>query len=136
MNLVYLCSFLSITSSLNVLILHPIYSGSHVLTLQSLASHLLSQGESVTTIRYKDNHNLQLPSHHNHTQMLRALDNSRGKYPYLTQEKRASFELPQDLLWSKGLNMLTILNALDAWKVMDGFCEDILGDKLLFESLV
>ena len=132
---IFLISLIATASPLNVLILHPIYSGSHVLILQSLASNLLSQGDSVTTIRYKDNHNLHLPSHHNHTQMLRALDNSKGKYPYLTIEERAVFELPQELLWSKGLNMFVILKAMDAWKVMDGFCEDILGDKTLYENL-
>jgi len=121
---------------LNVLILHPIYSGSHVLTLQHLASELLARGDSVTTIRYLDTHDIQLPSHHNHSQILRALDNSHGKYPYLTSEKRAAFELPQELLWSKGLNILTIVKALDAWKVMDGFCEDLLGDENIFENLL
>lgn len=127
--------YFQVAKPLNVLIIHPIYAGSHVLTLQSLASSLLSRGESVTTIRYKDTHMLELPTHHNHTQMLRALNNVNGRFPYLTQEQRASFELPQELLWSEGLDVFAILNTLDAWKVMDGFCDDLLGDETLLKNL-
>jgi len=137
--LIPLLLFTTLTShvdSLSLLVLHPVYAGSHVLTLQSVVTRLLEQGHHVTTIRYLDTHNLALPTHPNHTHIHRALDNSNNTYPYLTQEIRAKFELPLDLLWSRGLSFTSILKVLNAWRVMDGYCDDLLGDSTLRNGLV
>ncbi len=36
----------------NILVLHPFYAGSHVLTLHSVSEQLIKRGHSVTTVRY------------------------------------------------------------------------------------
>ena len=77
---------------------------------------------------YKDTHNLELPQHTNHTHLERALKNSDGHLPYLSHQERAVFDLPQEVLWGAGLNGFQILKAMDAWKVMDDYCLDLLGD--------
>ena len=38
-------------SSLHVLVLHPMYAGSHVITLHSVATQLLTRGHRVTTVK-------------------------------------------------------------------------------------
>ena len=42
------------------LILHPVYSGSHVLTVHEISRELIKRGHDVLTIRYKDTHGLKL----------------------------------------------------------------------------
>ena len=41
-------------SSLHVLVLHPMYAGSHVITLHSVATQLLNRGHRVTTLKVLD----------------------------------------------------------------------------------
>ena len=43
----------------NILVLHPVYCGSHEFVLRSLGDHLISKGHSVTQV-----HNSQRPSHY------------------------------------------------------------------------
>ena len=52
-----------------ILVLHPIYSGSHVLTVHKISRELVKRGNDVLTIRYKDTHNLKLekPSEREHS---------------------------------------------------------------------
>jgi hypothetical protein len=46
----------------------------------------------VTTIRYRDSHELKLPTHPNQTHILRALDNREGLYPYLSRSVYVLFK--------------------------------------------
>eukprot|EP00096_Caligus_rogercresseyi_P003898 TRINITY_DN1774_c0_g1_i1.p1 TRINITY_DN1774_c0_g1~~TRINITY_DN1774_c0_g1_i1.p1 ORF type:complete len:119 (-),score=17.14 TRINITY_DN1774_c0_g1_i1:170-526(-) len=101
----------AIVSSLNFLVLHPFYAGSHVLTLHSLSSQLVSKGHTVTTIRFRDQHGLTLrPLGAGHKEILLSLNNSDGRIPFLTVEEEGSFSVPMDLLWSNGLSILSILS--------------------------
>lgn len=87
----------------------------------------------MTTVQYRDVHNLVLPAHPNHTHLLRSLDNSNGSLPYLSREPKARFSLPMELLWSKGLNVLNLLDnleILDGWRVMEAYCDNLLGAEL------
>ena len=38
-------------AGLNILVVHPLYAGSHVLTLHTLSKELLAKGHTVTTFK-------------------------------------------------------------------------------------
>ena len=123
------------------LILHPVYSGSHVLTVHHISRELVNRGHEVLTIRYKDTHQLQLEDPDAKNEMvdkddkesnkdenkgkfreyLLSLNNSEGKIPYVTVEEDAKFVIPSDLLWSEG-TMLSALFKLpeNPWRVLKG----------------
>jgi hypothetical protein len=42
------------SSGLRVLVVHPLYAGSHVLTLQAVTEELLARGHAVTTVKFRD----------------------------------------------------------------------------------
>ena len=91
------------------LLLHPFYSGSHVLTLHSVSEELVKRGHKVTTVRFADQHNFTLkPLGSSHTEILLHVDNSNGSLPFLTKEAEAKFEMPMQLLWSDGLALSTL----------------------------
>ena len=131
----------------NFLILHPIYSGSHVLTLHQVALELVKRGHSVVTIRYKDTHDLQLkrPDHKNRNndeswgdstniknvmsvggfrEYQLTLNNSAGKIPYVTIEEEAKFKIPSEILWSEGTTITTLFKVWNShgnpWDVVKG----------------
>ena len=52
--LVLLAAVLPTCSSLHVLVLPPMYAGSHVITLHSVATQLLTRGHRVTTLKVLD----------------------------------------------------------------------------------
>merc|ERR1712156_504975 len=41
-------------AGLRILVVHPLYAGSHVLTLQSVTAELLKHGHSVATVKFQD----------------------------------------------------------------------------------
>ena len=134
--------------SYNFLVLHPIYSGSHVLTLHQVSLELVRRGHNVVTIRYKDTHALQLKQpdqlnlNYHETQcdtnnpknmmgvgsfreIQRTLNNSDGKIPYVTMEEQARFEIPSEILWSEGTTITTLFKVWNShgnpWDVVKGF---------------
>lgn len=42
-------------AGLNILVVHPLYAGSHVLTLHTLSKELLAKGHTVTTFKVSFN---------------------------------------------------------------------------------
>ena len=76
-----------------ILIIHPIYSGSHVLTLSTVAEAMTQRGHQVRVVRWKDNHGAYPAKSPNISSTTLAMDNSQGFYPFLTQEKQATFEV-------------------------------------------
>ena len=76
-----------------ILIIHPIYSGSHVLTLSTVAEALTLRGHQVRVVRWKDSHGAYPAQNANISSTTLAMDNSQGFYPFLTQEKQATFEV-------------------------------------------
>ena len=131
----------------NFLILHPIYSGSHVLTLHQVALELVKRGHNVLTIRYKDTHDLQLkrPNHESRNndgphadntnnknvmsggsfrEIQLTLNNSAGNIPYVTMEEEAKFKIPSEILWSEGTTITTLFKVWNShgnpWDVVKG----------------
>ena len=126
------------------LILHPVYSGSHVLTVHEISRELIKRGHDVLTIRYKDTHGLKLRTSNHGNQNYKAdkenttrydrhvngkfreyemsLNNSNGNIPFLTAEEDAMFEIPFELLWSEGTKMSTLFKLPgNPWDVLKGF---------------
>lgn len=89
--LIFLFYFFEVTFGAKILILHPIYSGSHVLTLRSVAESLSQRGHQIHIVRWKDQHSFPATSSFNITTTTLAMDNSHGKWNFLTKEKRAAF---------------------------------------------
>ena len=126
------------------LILHPVYSGSHVLTVHKISRELIKRGHDVLTIRYKDTHGLKLRTSNDGNQNYKddeentfrydrhvsgvfreyemSLNNSNGDIPFLTAEEDARFEIPFELLWSEGTKMSTLFKLPgNPWNVLKGF---------------
>ena len=126
------------------LILHPVYSGSHVLTVHEISRELIKRGHDVLTIRYKDTHGLKLRTSNHGNQNYKddkenttrhdrhvigtfreyemSLNNSNGNIPFLTAEEDARFEIPFELLWSEGTKMSTLFKLPgNPWDVLKGF---------------
>ena len=124
------------------LVLHPVYSGSHVLTVHHISRELVNRGHDVLTIRYKDTHDLKLEDTKSSKdsgrvkdtevtdksksvgllrEYLFSLNNSDGSIPYVTVEEEAKFEIPSDLLWSEGTTLSTLFKLPEnPWKVLKG----------------
>lgn len=104
------------TGNKTFLVLHPLYTGSHVLTLHQITKELIARGHRVVTVRFRDVHNftLTVDNHqgamgegsrrNNFEDILMSVDNSDGSLPYLSQEAEAKFSLPSQVLWAKGDN--------------------------------
>lgn len=128
-----------------ILVLHPIYSGSHVLTVHKISRELVKRGNDVLTIRYKDTHNLKLekPSEREHSdeniqldgenkisanhnvgsfrEYQLSLNNSDGSIPYVTEEEDAKFRIPSELLWAEGFSLSTLFKLpRNPWNVLKG----------------
>jgi len=84
---------LKLISGSKILILHPLYSGSHVLTLRNVAESLAARGHSIHIVRWKDAHVFPAESNDNISTTTLAMDNSNGRYHFLTKEKRAAFQV-------------------------------------------
>ena len=121
----------------NFLILHPFYSGSHVLTLHSITEQLINRGHHVTTVRFLDTHNLKLkPMGINHTEIYLNFNNSDGHLPFVSVEEKGKFEMPLDLLWNQGLAITTLFRLpSNPWALVDDYCKIILGNKEFIERL-
>ena len=93
---------------LNLLVLHPMYAGSHVLTLQSVTRELLEHGHHVTTVKFRDSSlpKLATANHPNFTLAELTVNNSLGLLPFVTFGEEAEFKLPLDLIWNSGKNLL------------------------------
>ena len=132
------------TTCYKFLILHPIYSGSHVLTVHQVSRELVKRGHHVVTIRYKDTHDLKLNNPHewnlnaekgfveennsinmrnsgSFREIQRTLNNSDGNIPYVTMEEEAKFVIPSELLWSEGTTLWTLFKLpKNPWDVLKG----------------
>ncbi|CAB4068802.1 UGT [Lepeophtheirus salmonis] len=111
----------------------PVSAGRHVLTLHSVASKLIERGHRVTTIRFRDQHNLTLKSlGPRHKEILLAINNTQGNIPFLTREEEGVFQIPMDLLWNEGLSILSILQLPGSpWKVVEEHCAKMLNSELI-----
>ena len=96
-------------SRLHVLVLHPLYAGSHVLTLQAVTAKLLGRGHAVTTVRFRDSALPPLAAHPNLTTVELTINNSRADLPFVTAGEAAQFRLPLELIWASGGDLVWTL---------------------------
>ena len=47
------------------------------------------------------------------------------------REEAAEFQIPQELLWQEGLDLLTVRKLGAVWRLIDGYCADILAPQLV-----
>lgn len=76
-----------------ILIVHPMYTGSHVLTLRTVADSLTKRGHQIHIVRWRDEHYFPTVNNPNITETLLSVDNSEGKWTFLTKEKQAAFKV-------------------------------------------
>jgi hypothetical protein len=86
--------------TLNILILHPYGTGSHIKTLRHVSTELVAKGHSVTTVRMADEIMFE-PLGKNHTQFVLPFNNSNGQIPYVTEGDNAHFVSPLSSLTYK-----------------------------------
>ena len=96
--LLLLCVVTELASCGKILILHPLYSGSHVLTLSSVAEALTQRGHTVHVVRWKDAHIFPAQNNPNITTTTLAMDNSNGLHAFLSHEKQAAFQVRLSLI--------------------------------------
>ena len=117
--------------SLSVLVLHPFYAGSHVLSLHAVSKALLAKGHTVTTVKFHEDKLPPLASHPNFTVINLFLNNSAGELPCVEQTEEGQYRLPMDGLWQHGNSFLWTLRQLFAQvSVMRGACETQLSPQL------
>lgn len=116
-----------------ILVLHPMYAASHVLTLRALAKGLVARGHEVTVLRWKDTHNYPDANHPGIKEHVLAINNTDGTIPRLTVEERASFEMPQELMWRKGTSWTAL--PVDTFLTVGAFCRSLLEREQLREEL-
>ena len=121
----------------NFLVLHPFYTGSHVLTLHTVTEQLILRGHKVTTVRYADFNGLELaPMGANHTEIILYLNNSDGSIPWTTRGEQGVFHLPMRYMWEVGLSPFgPFIEGMHPWQLIAGYCHSLLGDMSLRHKL-
>lgn len=76
-----------------ILIVHPMYTGSHVLTLRTVAESLTKRGHQIHIVRWRDEHYFPTVKNPNITETLLSVDNEDGQWTFLTKEKLAAFKV-------------------------------------------
>ena len=120
---------------MNVLVLHPFYAGSHVLSLHSVSQKLLSLGHSVTTVKFFEDKLPPLANHENLTLINLYLNNSKGELAFLEQNEFAQYRLPMEDLWTDGNSFWWSLKSLiQQISVMKEACRVVLHEDV-YEAL-
>jgi len=119
------------------LIMHPFYSGSHVLTLHHVAEALVNRGHQVVTLRLQDSHQFKLKDlGSSHREILLAMNNTDGSIPLLSQEAEGKFRMPVELLWEEGLSLSTVFKLpKNPWNLVSSYCHFILSNETLKKEL-
>lgn len=135
--LVLLLALMNFALGDKFLIMHPFYSGSHMLTLHHVATELIRKGHQVVTLRFRDFHEYKLkPLGPNHREIMLAFNNSDGRLPFVSQEDVAKFEMPVELLWQEGLALSTLFKIpRDPWILVKEFCHVVLANQTLLLEL-
>uniref|UniRef100_A0A6A7G7R0 UDP-glucuronosyltransferase 2B33-like n=2 Tax=Hirondellea gigas TaxID=1518452 RepID=A0A6A7G7R0_9CRUS len=138
------------TDTANVLILHPIYAGSHEVVLRVLGVELVKRGHEVTQLRWKcDNHAIDITQNEHPAGSAGAdvydyaaddrfldvitvsADNSDMRYPYMSSD--GSLQLPSKLLWDTERSIYNV--PIDVFGLVDAQCSTLLGDAALIAAL-
>ena len=117
--------------ALHLLVLHPFYAGSHVLSLHAVTREMLSRGHNVTTVKFHEDKLPPLSSHPNLTVIDLYLNNSLGDLPGVEVRERAQYRLPMEGLWQHGNSFWWTLKTLFLQvDVLSGACRVQLGPAL------
>ncbi|XP_042212020.1 UDP-glucuronosyltransferase 1A9-like [Homarus americanus] len=113
----------------NILILHPIYAGSHELTLRRFGEDLVKRGHRITQIRWRSSKTQEV----NTTVDVITLsaDNRDLRYPYMQPD--GTFHPPTTMLWERPRHMWQI--PTDVFRLIDAHCLTLLGDVQLIRRL-
>ena len=130
-SLLLLTAGLQHVAALNVLVLHPFYAGSHVLSLHEVSKELLARGHTVTTVKFHEDKLPPLASHPNLTVIDLFLNNSDGSLPCVAVTARGQYRLPMEGLWQHGNSFWWTLRQLFSQvEVLRGACEAQLSPAL------
>ena len=131
--------FIQVCESANILILHPLYSGSHELTLRSIGNHLVKErGHNVTQIIFRHtNMNISLSSDaENEVDILplRIRDPKKECTRYINEDGQFDIgSFSTKILWKYGDKPWQL--PTDLFCVTRIHCNMVLNDPILFESL-
>ena len=138
--LISLFVFIQVTKCAKILILHPLYAGSHELTLRSIGNHLIKErGHNVTQVMFQHtNMNISLSSDtENEVEIipLRIRDPKKECTQYINEDGQfdiGSFSIAS-FLWESGDKLWHF--PTDLFCVTRVHCNQILNDPIFFESL-
>jgi len=125
---------LSISESANILILHPIYCGSHEFVLRNLGDYLIKKGHSVTQVRFKQSNS--------HTKLetnvtvitLDIVDHLDNCGRYIDQHGTMDIsKAGAKILWNEGHSLSGL--PLDIFCLTDAHCHTLYNSQIISELL-
>ena len=131
--------FIQMIECANILILHPLYAGSHELTLRSIGNHLVKErGHNVTQIMFQHtNMNMSIASDTDNfvnIVPLRIRDTKNECTRYINQDGQFDIgSFSTKILWKYGEKPWQL--PTDLFCVTRVHCNMVLNDPILFESL-
>ena len=96
---VIVLALLAPTQPLSLLVLHPVLSGSHVLSMHAITKQMLSRGHSVTIVKFHERKLPPITSHSNLTLIDLSVDNSEGNLDFVEKTKNGEFRHPMQDVW-------------------------------------
>ena len=137
-----LCCFIHQQNCANILILHPLYCGSHELTLRTIGKHLVKQrGHNVTQLMFQHTHiNITMAASTDQDERqvnvipLTIRDREKECSNYVNGEGQFDISgFTAKLLWDSGDKLWHLPS--DLFCVTRVHCNMLLNDPILFESL-
>ncbi|XP_076055067.1 UDP-glucuronosyltransferase 1A9-like [Oratosquilla oratoria] len=112
-----------------ILIMHPVYAGSHELILRQFGERMVSRGHQVTQIRWRSTKTTEVESPVEIITL--SPDNHDLRYPYMQAD--GTFEPPAKMLWDRRLSITEI--PTDVFLIIEAHCRHLLGDTVLLQRL-
>ncbi|KAK4317929.1 hypothetical protein Pmani_011037 [Petrolisthes manimaculis] len=113
----------------NVLLLHPIFGGSHESVVRGVGEVLAKRGHQVTQIRWRSSLTQEVNS--SVKVMTLSPDNSDLRYPYM--DRNGTFHPPIPMLWERPRRTWQL--PLDVFNIIHAHCQKLLGDTTLLKEL-
>ncbi|KAL7640155.1 UNVERIFIED_CONTAM: hypothetical protein RMT77_009569 [Armadillidium vulgare] len=129
----YLLTKFCLSAAENILILHPFYGGSHILTMRRLAEALTERDHKVKIIRWLDINSYPPIINSNITELALSVNNTEGSIPFVTHEGRGRFNLPVQRMWEQGLNL--DLFPIEGFITVSAYCKELLSSDGLIHQL-
>ncbi|KAB7502228.1 putative UDP-glucuronosyltransferase ugt-48 [Armadillidium nasatum] len=126
------CLFVNCLSH-SILVLHPVYAGSHIIAIRTILEELVRKGHKIKVIRWKESSRIPPMETENFSETILSIDNSEGLVPFLTKEVKSSFEFPDKLMWERGLNPSSVLDG--GIDTVASSCDTLFQQKELIQEL-